>query len=159
VAEILQPENMATYLRSLERRVAALESSGRPSQIPMDVTVWGATESTASADWTPLYDLRLDVVVGPAFRVGLAAYTDVGTFGQWRFQITNITGTPVSDTVAAVSATPGNTVLILTNSDNLVYGAQNIRIEIQARVTTGGGSVYLYRPFLAWNGISIATAL
>ena len=157
MGELIKPENLGTYIRGLERRIQALETSRRPSQTFVDV-IPADPAGTFDEDYVTLFRIRLDVLVAPVLEVTLAAYADGVTQGVWRLQTNNIAGSPVSADVPFAGAAAFYTTT-LTFSEGAIGGVGFIggTVNVQAKRTSGGGGVYLYYPNVAMLDYGLTT--
>jgi hypothetical protein len=152
MAEILGREDLGSYLRTLERRVLALETSRRPSQTFCDVVPADPIGSDSDT-YVTLFRVRLDVLVAPVLEVGLIAQADGVTQGVWRLQTTG--GALTSDEVpfAGAAASYTNT---LTFGEGSIGG--NFMVDVQVRRTSGASFVYLSYPAVAMLDYGLTTS-
>jgi hypothetical protein len=157
MGETLKSENLGSYIRGLERRVLALETSRRPSQTFVDV-VPADPVGTFDTDYVTLFRIRLDVLVAPVLEVGLVAFTDGGSQGVWRLQANNIAGLPVSAEVPFAGAAASYTTE-LSFGQGAVGGLGFIgtSVNVQAKRTSGGSGVYLFYPSVAMLDYGLTT--
>ena len=157
MGDFLRSEDLGSYLRDMERRVLALETSRRPSQTFCDVIPVDPV-STTSAVFVTLFQIRIDVLVAPVLEVTLPAYTDGVTQGVWRLQNNNIAGSPVSADVPFAGA-PALYTTTLTYSEGAIggIGSNGITVNVQAKRTTGSDDVYLYYPTIAMLDYGLQT--
>jgi hypothetical protein len=152
MAEILGREDLGSYLRDMERRLLALETSRRPSQtfcdaVPVDPI------GTDSDTYVTLYRIRLDVLTAPVLTVNLLAQADGVTQGSWRLQVTG--GASTSDEVAFAGAADSYTNT-LTFGEGSIGG--NFMVDVQVRRTSGASFVYLSYPAVARLDFGLTTS-
>ena len=152
MGDFLRSEDLGSYLRDMERRVLALETSRRPSQtfcdaVPVDPI------GTESDTYVTLYRIRLDVLTAPVLTVTLLAQADGVTQGSWRLQVTGgaLTSTEVAFAGAAASYT--NT---LTFGEGSI--GTNFMVDVQVRRTSGASFVYLSYPAVARLDFGLTTS-
>ena len=157
MGELIKPENLGTYIRGLERRIQALETSRRPSQTFVDV-IPADPVSTTSAVFVTLFRIRIDVLVAPVLEVTLPAYTDGVTQAVWRLQTNNIAGSPVSADVPFAGALASYTTT-LTFAEGAIggIGSNGVTVNVQAKRTSGSDDVYLYYPTIAMLDYGLTT--
>lgn len=157
MAELIKPESLGTYIRGLERRIHALETSRRPSQTFVDV-IPADPVGTFDEDYVTLFLIRVDVLVAPVLEVKLAAFTDGGSQGAWRLQTNNPGGSPVSADVPFAGATAFYTTT-LTFSEGAIggIGSTGVTVNVQAKRNSGGSGVYLYYPTIAMLDYGLQT--
>jgi hypothetical protein len=151
MGDFLRSENLGSYLRDMERRLLALETSRRPSQtfcdaVPVDPI------GTDSDTYVTLYRIRLDVLTAPVLTVSLLAQADGVTQGVWRLQTTG--GLLTSNEIAFAGAVAGYTNT-LTFGEGSIGG--NFMVDVQVRRTSGASFVYLSYPAVARLDFGIVT--
>lgn len=147
--ENLQPENLSTWMRDMERRLAAVERPARQSIVeyvgvyrPGDFV--NVTSGTFANEWV----FTLSQVVADSVAVGVTVFNPAATTSQVRLRAANVSGSPTTDTV---STTAG--VFTYVRFDWLVpdlsLGSTGVEIAVQIRRASGTGTVQIYRPFVA----------
>ena len=152
MAEILGREDLGSYLRTLERRVLALETSRRPSQTFCDVVPADPIGSDSDT-YVTLFRVRLDVLVAPVLEVGLIAQADGVTQGVWRLQTTG--GALTSDEVPFAGAADSYTTTLTFGEGSL---GGNFMVDVQVRRTSGASFVYLSYPAVAMLDYGLTTS-
>jgi hypothetical protein len=142
MGDFLRSEDLGSYLRDMERRVLALETSRRPSQTFCDVTL-PEPVSTFSDTYETLFQIRIDVLVAPVLRVRLQASTAGVTQAVWRLEINTSTSAEVPFAGAVASYDTSFTF------SSLFIGNSGITVNVQARRTSGASSLSLYYPQFA----------
>lgn len=155
MGELIKPENLGTYIRGLERRIQALETSRRPSQTFVDV-IPADPAGTFDEDYVTLFRIRIDVLVAPVLEVTLAAFADGVTQGVWRLQTNTLSGLPVSAETPFAGAV-ANYTTTLTFSEGSIGTITGLLVNVQAKRTSGGGGVYLYYPTIAMLDYGLTT--
>jgi hypothetical protein len=155
MGEILRSEDLSTYIRDLERRVANLESGRQTAFHNLITNPSNDAIERANATWTPVFDVRIPIASHEAVFVRVQAYKDPGvTVGLVRLQATTVTGLPV--TVAKpVTSTDPVTPTQLTFAwriPDLVLGS-SVNIQVQSIRSSGSGSVFTYWPNSAYIGL------
>ena len=151
MGDFLRSEDLGSYLRDMERRVLALETSRRPSQTFVDVIPVDPV-GTFDTTYVTLFRIRLDVVTAPVLEVQIAAYTDGGSQGVWQLKL----GANVSDEVPFAGATSSQSAT-LTFGEGTVGGGPFV-VDVQAKRTTGAAGVYLFYPSMAMLDFGIVTS-
>ena len=151
MGDFLRSEDLGSYLRDMERRLLALETSRRPSQtfcdaVPVDPI------GTDSDTYVTLYRIRLDVLTAPVLTVNLLAQADGVTQGSWRLQETGGALTSNEIAFAGVAASYTNA---LTFGEGSIGG--NFMVDVQVRRTSGASFVYLSYPAVARLDFGIVT--
>jgi hypothetical protein len=152
MAEFLGREDLGSYLRTLERRVLALETSRRPSQTFVDVVPVDPV-GVDSDTYETVFRVRLDVVTAPVLEVGLQASADGIAQGVWRLQVAGGSLTSGEVPFAGVAA---NYATSLTFPAGLV--GTSLAVNVQVRRTTGSSFVYLSYPFVAMLDYGLTTS-
>lgn len=152
MAEFLGREDLGSYLRTLERRVLALETSRRPSQTFCDVVPVDPI-GVDSDTYETVFRVRLDVLVAPVLTVSLIAEADGIAQGVWRLQVTGGALTSTEVPFAGVAAGYTNT---LTFGEGSIGG--NFMVDVQVRRSTGSSFVYLSYPFVARLDYGLTTS-
>lgn len=151
MGELLRREDLSTYLRDVERRVLALETSRRPSQTFLDVV---PVEAVSIFDdvYVTLFRIRVDIVTAPVLTVSLAASGDGVTQGSLRLKV----GANESAEVAFAGA-PASYTATLTFGEGTVGGGP-FAVDVQAKRTSGASSVSLFYPGLAMLDFGLTTS-
>ena len=154
MAENLQPESMSTWMRDVERRLAAVERPTRLSTVQYTTSVEPNTAvTTTSATFETVWEFALSQVVADAVSMQSIVVTAAGTSGEFRLRA-NPAGTALFTDVATVGAADEKRVRFDWLVPDLVIGSRGILIQLQARRTAGAGSVFVYNPTIAMQAPS-----
>lgn len=161
MAENLQPQDMATWMRDIDRRLKAVERPARESIVDyIGVYKPGDFVDVTSGTFVDEWAFTLSQVVADSVAVGVIIYNPAATTSQVRLRGTNISGAPTTDT-ATTTANNFTYVRFDWLVPDLILGSTGVEIAVQIRRASGAGTVQIYRPFLAmalpayvWNASS-----
>lgn len=160
MGEVIQPEDMSTWMREMERRVRSIESSPKLLTVQYSkvrpVETWLAC---TSGTFVTVWEFALGRIVNDAIQVAVTALpADGTTAGEMRIRVQNAYGNPTT----SVQTIPAGTQvtrywnwLVPGMGDDL--GGAGVIIQIQARRTAGTANLQIYDPDVALqcSGFSI----
>lgn len=145
--ENLQPESMSTWMRDVERRLAAVERPSRLSTVQYTGVTQDNVYVTPDATWSVMWEFNLSLVVADAVSVASVVQTQSDVVLELRLQA-NTSGTPTTDVLTFPVATQ-DVVRFDWLVPNLTPGLSGIYIQLQARQIAGGGIGGVYTPIVA----------
>jgi hypothetical protein len=154
MSELLRPENLSTYLRGLERRIAGLERDRQTSLHNLITNPSNDAIERANATWSAVFDVRVPLATHDEVFVRVQAYIDPGVTAELRLQATSVVGTPATDPQFITSTNAGTPTQVqwAWRIPGLDIG-QPVNIQVQSQRTSGLGSVFVYWPNSAWMGL------
>ena len=134
---------MSTWMRDVERRLAAVERPSRLSTVQYTNVTAPNVYQIPTASWSTMWEFNLSLVVADAVSVAAAVITQAGVTLDLRV-IANTSGVPTTDVLSFPAATE-DVVRFDWLVPNLIIGATGTYIQLQARRTAGadgGGAVF-----------------
>lgn len=145
--ENLQPENMSTWMRGIERRLAAVERPSRLSTVQYTNVVAPNTYRQPTGSWSVMWEFNLSLVVADAVSVAAVVITQAGVTVDLRL-IANSFGIPTTDTLSFPAGTE-DAVRFDWLVPNIFPGQVGTYIQLQAIQTGGAGTASVFTPFVA----------
>jgi hypothetical protein len=158
MAENLQPEDLSTWMKDVERRLRAVESG--PTLLPTQHTAMfresDALLAVTSGTFVGTFQCSISEVVKDSVFVQFAVLTPAGTTGEVRLQGASLAGTPVTD-VAVIGSDSFVNVKFAWLVPAFTVGLTAVRFVVQARRTGGAGNVTVFVPnsFMQVSGFSV----
>lgn len=146
--ENLQPESMSTWMRDVDKRLAAVERPSRLSTVQYtNVTEPNQQVAVTSATFVVAWEFNLSQVVADAVSVAAIVDTSLGATAELRVRASTF-GIPNTDPVTL------NTGLQEAIRFDWIVpeafpGQTGVFIQLQARRTAGAGNVIVFKPYIA----------
>jgi hypothetical protein len=152
MSENLQPESMQSWMRSVEKRLAAVERPTRLSTVQYGLVEPAAEafnqQGTTSASFVTLYRIPLSLIIADSVSVRTRAILFSGATGQVRLRAPNVSGTPTTSALSLPAGTNAFCQFDWTVA-GLNLGDTGIVIEIQGRKTGGSFDLVVESPVVA----------
>jgi len=149
MSENLQPESMQSWMRSVEKRLAAVERPARLSTVQYGSILQPNTSvNVTSGTYTSVWEFNLGLVVADAVSVRAILSNEPGTTSQARLFAPNTAGTPTTSD-ASVPAGASRVVVFDWLVPGVTLGNFGVLMQLQVRRSGGSGNVVVFNPFVA----------
>lgn len=146
--ENLQPESMSSWMRDVERRLAAVERPSRLSIVDYTtVSQPNVSVNVTSGTYAVVWEFSISSVVADSVSLAAVVITDPSTTANLRL-VANTAGIPVTD-VATVAANSQKIVRFDWLVPSMNIGSSGVLIQLEARRASGVGNVAVFQPLVA----------
>ena len=161
MGEVIQPDSMSEWMRDIERRVRNVETA--PKLLTVQYTRVRGVETwlgCTSSSFVTVWEVALGRVMNDAVQIAMTALTpDAATAGEMRLRIYSW-----GEQLSAVQTIPTTALTGIRRTWNWLVpgmaeqqGTTAVILQIQARRTSGTGTLQIYDPDVALqcSGFSI----
>ena len=159
MGEVIQPEDMSTWMRDVERRLRGVESGAKLLTVQYSRLRQTQTYvAVTSAGFTSCWEIPISRIVNDALQVGITVTADANTNGECQVYAFSSPGGVLNGlATASITITGGATGAQkymewdwqVPGMDALLGGGGGTIFQIRAKRTSGTGNINVYDPDLA----------